>query len=131
MAIAYGSMSLPIYQADPNHPNPFDKEPSSATPIVGGRHFVGTVWEPCDEAVLAIETHIRLLDSRLYSAQSDAVRCEAPLTVLSLALPDPSPRDRFLSLRRSRMFHMHPSAGQTSGAPQHFFREEVCNEVVL
>jgi len=51
---------------------------------------VGTVWEPCDEAVLAIETHIRLLDSRLYSAQSDAVRCEAPLTVLSLALPDPS-----------------------------------------
>jgi hypothetical protein len=31
-----------------------------------------------------------MLDSRPYSAQSDAVRCEAPLTVLSLALPDPS-----------------------------------------
>ena len=51
---------------------------------------MGTVWEPCDEAVLAIEARIRLLDSRPYSAQSDAVRCEAPLTVLSLALPDPS-----------------------------------------
>jgi len=51
---------------------------------------VGTVWEPCDEAVLAIEARIRLLDSRPYSAQSDAVRCEASLTVLSLALPAPS-----------------------------------------
>jgi hypothetical protein len=50
---------------------------------------VETVWEPCDEAVLAIEARIRLLDSRPYSAQSDAVRREAPLTVLSLALPDP------------------------------------------
>jgi hypothetical protein len=36
MAIAYGSMSLPIYQLITNQPNPFDKEPSSAAPIVVG-----------------------------------------------------------------------------------------------
>jgi hypothetical protein len=36
MAIAYGSMSLPIYQLITNQPKPFDKEPSSAAPIVVG-----------------------------------------------------------------------------------------------
>jgi hypothetical protein len=36
MAIAYGSMSLPIYQLITNQPKPFDKEPSSAAPTVVG-----------------------------------------------------------------------------------------------
>ena len=44
---------------------------------------------------------IILLDSRIHCAQGDIVRCEAPLTVLSLTLPDLPRRDRFLSLRRS------------------------------
>jgi hypothetical protein len=26
---------------------------------------------------------------------------------------------------------MHPSVGQTSGAPQHFFREEISKEIAL
>src|SRR5689334_6235088 len=43
---------------------------------------------------------IIVLDSCAHCAQCGAVRCEAPLTVLSLALPDSSQRDRF-SLRRS------------------------------
>ena len=49
----------------------------------------------------SIRASIILLDSRTHCAQGDIVRCEAPLTVLSLALPDPSRRDRFPSLRRS------------------------------
>jgi len=48
-----------------------------------------------------IQAHIILLDSSTHCAQGDIVRCEAPLTVLSLALPDPYLRDRFSSLRRS------------------------------
>ena len=40
------------------------------------------------------------LDSCTHCAQGDGVRCEAPLAVPSLALPDPSQRDRFPSLRR-------------------------------
>lgn len=44
--------------------------------------------------------HFILLDSCTHCAQGDGVRCEAPLAVLSLALPDHSQRDRFLSLRR-------------------------------
>ena len=66
MAIAYGSMSHPIYQLITNQPNPFDKEPSSAGAYrCGGRHFengsAGTVWESYDEAVLAIEAALDCL----------------------------------------------------------------------
>jgi hypothetical protein len=45
-------------------------------------------------------TQYILLDSCPHCAQGDGVRCEAPLAVLSLALPDHSQRDRFPSLRR-------------------------------
>jgi len=41
-----------------------------------------------------------LLDSNPHCARGEDVRCEAPLAVPSLALPDPSQRDRFSSLRR-------------------------------
>jgi len=41
-----------------------------------------------------------VLDSYPHCAQGDAVRCEATLAVLSLALPDHFQRDRFSSLRR-------------------------------
>jgi hypothetical protein len=44
---------------------------------------------------------IIVLDSHTHCVQSDVVRCEAPLTVLSFALPVSSQRDRFPSLRRS------------------------------
>jgi hypothetical protein len=45
-------------------------------------------------------TQYILLDSCTHCAQGNGVRCEAPLAVPSLALPDPSQRDRFPSLRR-------------------------------
>jgi len=47
---------------------------------------------------MVIGGRIILLDSYTHCAQSGGIRCEA-LTVPSLALPHPSQRDRFLSLR--------------------------------
>ena len=49
---------------------------------------------------VSVSTQYISLDSYPHCAQGDGVRCEAPLAVLSLALPDPSQRDRFPSLRR-------------------------------
>ena len=43
--------------------------------------------------------HFISLDSCPHCAQGDDVRCEAPLAVLSLALPNHSQRNRFPSLR--------------------------------
>jgi len=89
---------------------------------------VGTVWEPCDEAVLAIEARIRLLDSRPYSAQSDAVQCEAPLTVLSLALPDPSRVTDFSVSAAPTLEGSVCTRLLDRPAVYHsiFFREEIC-----
>ena len=49
---------------------------------------------------VSVSTQYIALDSCSHCAQCVGVRCEAPLAVLSLALPDSSQRDRFPSLRR-------------------------------
>ena len=93
---------------------------------------MGTVWEPCDEAVLAIEARIRLLDSRPYSAQSNAVRCEAPLTVLSLALPAPSRVTDFsVSAAPTLEGSSAPVCWTGHGAHSIFFREETSKEIAV
>ena len=85
---------------------------SMRVPRAGGRqatHLILMLLRPPVATRLyhqTIHAHIILLDSRAHCAQGDVVRCEAPLTVLSLALSDPSRRDRkFEKEEKGRKYH--------------------------
>jgi hypothetical protein len=71
---------------------------------------------------------ILLLDTHTHCAEN-ARRCEASLTVRSLALPDPRPARPIPQSPPLRRQRVSEGTRLLDGTPPHFFREEGCNEV--